>query len=134
MTLYEALFSHTLLHRLFFKRNHITADDHNLSGKLNQNPLIIKTSYPHKEGVWSWGDSMDQVILLVRNPRWAIPSYHTMKYELNFATDWESTKLRMANVYKGRPAIQVWNVWRNENLGVEMENYVNYIDFWLSGT
>ena len=105
-----------------------------MSGKLYLNPLIVKTSFHHKEGVWSWGDSMDQVSLLVRNPRWAIPSYHIMKYELNFATDWESTKLRMANVYQGRPDIQVWNVWRNENLGVEMENYVNYIDFWLSGT
>jgi hypothetical protein len=113
--------------------NHITADDHNLSGHLDQNPLIIKTSWPHKEGVWSWGDSMDQVLLLVRNPRWAIPSYHTMRYELNFATDLESTRLRIANVYTGRPGRNAWVKWRNENLGLEMENYVNYIDFWLSG-
>jgi len=113
--------------------NHITADDHNLSGHLDQNPLVIKTSWPHQEGVWSWGDSMDQVILLVRNPRWAIASYHTMKYELNFATDWESTMRRMSNVYKERPAIQVWNEWRNEHFGAEMRNYVDYIDFWLSG-
>lgn len=77
---------------------------------------------------------MDQVLLLVRNPRWAIPSYHTMRYELNFATDLESTRLRIANVYTGRPGRNAWVKWRNENLGLEMENYVNYIDFWLSGT
>jgi len=68
--------------------NYAIADDWNYSGRLTLAPLTIKTSWPHKAGVWSWGSTMDQVILLVRNPRWAIPSYHTMQFELGYATDW----------------------------------------------
>eukprot|EP00548_Thalassiothrix_antarctica_P020713 CAMPEP_0194192590 /NCGR_PEP_ID=MMETSP0154-20130528/71327_1 /TAXON_ID=1049557 /ORGANISM="Thalassiothrix antarctica, Strain L6-D1" /LENGTH=74 /DNA_ID=CAMNT_0038916171 /DNA_START=72 /DNA_END=292 /DNA_ORIENTATION=- len=29
---------------------------------------LMKTQYPHKEGVWSWGKDMDQVVMVVRNP------------------------------------------------------------------
>ena len=61
--------------------NHAPGDDHELSFN-GLETLHIKTSYPHSEGVWSWGSRMDQMILLIRNPRWAIPSYHTMKFEL----------------------------------------------------
>jgi len=37
---------------------------------------IIKTQYPHYKGAWSYGDTMDQVVMMVRNPRWAIPTYY----------------------------------------------------------
>lgn len=30
------------------------ADDWNFSDKLHTKPLIVKTSWPHKEGIWSW--------------------------------------------------------------------------------
>lgn len=55
--------------------SHDVADDWNFSQKLNANPVAIKTSWPHHEGIWNWGNQMDQVLLLIRNPRWAIPSY-----------------------------------------------------------
>mmetsp|Transcript_23749 Transcript_23749/g.26217 ORF Transcript_23749/g.26217 Transcript_23749/m.26217 type:complete len:435 (+) Transcript_23749:64-1368(+) len=48
---------------------------------------IVKTQYPHHEGKWSYGDSMDQVVMLVRNPRWAIPSY--------FHNEYSSSSLKM---------------------------------------
>lgn len=39
----------------------------------------INSSWPHEEGKWSWGKQMDQVLLLIRNPRRAIPSYQTLR-------------------------------------------------------
>lgn len=34
--------------------NSEVADDWNFSEKLHKKPLTIKTSWPHKEGTWSW--------------------------------------------------------------------------------
>jgi len=109
------------------------ADDWNFSEKLNTNPLTIKTSWPHKEGIWSWGNQMDQVILLVRNPRWAIPSYHNMRYELDYAADWPSSGLNMLMTYTERPAKNYWEGWRTANAMQEINYWFNFVDFWMSG-
>eukprot|EP00547_Thalassionema_nitzschioides_P001076 CAMPEP_0194210776 /NCGR_PEP_ID=MMETSP0156-20130528/9100_1 /TAXON_ID=33649 /ORGANISM="Thalassionema nitzschioides, Strain L26-B" /LENGTH=148 /DNA_ID=CAMNT_0038938163 /DNA_START=70 /DNA_END=513 /DNA_ORIENTATION=+ len=50
-------------------------DDFFFNGRIGG---LIKTEYPHPEGIWSYGKEMDQTILLIRNPRWNIPSYHTL--------------------------------------------------------
>jgi hypothetical protein len=113
--------------------NSEVADDWNFSEKLNFDPIMVKTSFPHKEGTWSFGDQMDQVILLVRNPRWAIPSYHNMRYELDYAADWASSYVRVPFTYTDRPAILNWLQWRNANFGYEMNNWAYQIDFWMSG-
>ncbi len=55
--------------------NQEIAGDWDFTGNLDKNPLTVKTSWPHHEGNWNWGTQMDQVLLLVRSPRWAIPSY-----------------------------------------------------------
>ena len=113
--------------------NHDVADDWDFSGLLKHNPLTVKTSWPHKEGIWSWENDMDQVILLIRNPRWAIPSYHTMRYELNFSQDWLSTFTNMEFVYTKRPNIKVWNEWRDANFETEIVRWFGFIDFWMQG-
>ena len=53
------------------------ADDWNFSERLTDGskPIAVKTSWPHKEGKWGWGNKMDQVVVLLRNPRWAVLSY-----------------------------------------------------------
>jgi len=43
----------------------------------------VKTQYPHYEGRWSYGNAMDQVVMIIRNPRWAIPSYYHNEYSLS---------------------------------------------------
>ena len=112
--------------------NHAPGDDHELSFN-GLETLHIKTSYPHSEGVWSWGSRMDQMILLIRNPRWAIPSYHTMKFELLFSNSWYSSYLRIPFVYTHRPPVEDWDLWRDAYFESEMQNWLDFIDFWMEG-
>lgn len=109
------------------------ADDWNFSQKLYEKPLTIKTSWPHKEGVWSWGKQMDQVLLLIRNPRRAIPSYHNMRWELDYAEDWASSYLRIPDTYKDRPGLAAWESWRDEHFEYEMDQWTDFINFWMQG-
>jgi len=112
--------------------NHRAGDDHNFSG-LYEVSLHLKTSYPHKDGTWSWGDRMDQAIVLMRNPRWALPSYHTMRFELDYSTNWGESYLRIPFVYTMRPAVALWETWRDENFEAELQSYVDFINFWMQG-
>jgi len=119
--------------------NEEVADDWNFSGKLDVNgtnvskPLCVKTSWPHKEGIWSWNTMMDQVILLVRNPRHAIPSYHNMRFELDYSQNWAESYLHIPSTYKERPAVDKWVEWREAHFEVEILKWVEFIDFWLMG-
>lgn len=65
---------------------------------------------------------MDQVFLLVRNPRFAIPSYHTIKYEIN--ADKES---------KSNDEKESWESWRDAHLNEELDRWGEYIEFWMQG-
>lgn len=116
-----------------FHRNYDVADDWNFSGKLYENVLTLKTSWPHEDSVWSWSDQMDQTILLLRNPRWAIPSYHAMRYELDFSEDWASSLVRIPYIYTGRPSVEVWEAWRDENFETELNAYIDHINYWMDG-
>jgi len=113
--------------------NREISDDWNYSEKLEADPLTVKTSWPHKEGKWSWGNQMDQVILLIRNPRWAIPSYHNMRFELDYAEDEARSLTRVPYTYSNRPAVALWENWRDAHFDVEITRWVNFIDFWMSG-
>ena len=109
------------------------ADDWNFSSKLNSKPLSIKTSWPHKEGVWTWNKQMDQVIMLMRNPRWAIPSYHTMRWELDYSKDWASSYVRIPDTYTERPAVEQWEKWRDGHFNTEINRWSSFVDFWMQG-
>ena len=76
---------------------------------------------------------MDQVILLIRNPRWALPSYHTLRFELDYADNWLDSYVNLAQVYTKRSNIATWEDWRDERFEEEMQNYVDFLDFWISG-
>ena len=78
-------------------------DDWGFSG--NDNALHVKSSYPHHEGTWSWGDKLDQTLFLIRNPRWALPSYHSMRFELDFANNWAESFSRIGLTYKQRAPV-----------------------------
>ena len=65
---------------------------------------------------------MDQVFLLVRNPRFAIPSYHKIKYELSNA-DKESK----SNDGEGSQ----WESWRDAHLNEELNRWSEYIEYWM---
>ncbi len=76
---------------------------------------------------------MDQVILLLRNPRWAIPSYHNMRFELNYAADWTSSYIRIPFTYTTRPAIAQWELWRDSHFDIEIDRWAAFYKFYLQG-
>ena len=121
-------FSWTLIKAL---TNYEVADDWNFSGKLRKNPLTVKTSWPHREGTWSWHRDMDQVLLLLRNPRKAIPSYHTMRWELDYQNTWQACFHRIKDTYMERPSVRNWEKWRDRKAMWEIDNWFYFYDFWM---
>jgi hypothetical protein len=111
-----------------------TGDDFNLRADAqNKRFAFMKTSYPSHEGIWSWGHKMDQVILLVRNPRWALVSYMNLLYEINYASQWSEAYARHDYVYTVRPPVSEWLTWRELRFDAEIAWWGWFIDFWMEG-
>merc|ERR1712232_111473 len=60
---------------------------------------IIKTQYPHYEGIWSYGATLDQVILIVRNPRFNIPGFHHYLHEVNYGQTFEEVSEHIYDIF-----------------------------------
>ena len=56
---------------------------------------------------------MDQVLLLIRNPRWALPSYHSLIYEIHYAHDWETAYKYLHQTFVARAPLENWIKWRD---------------------
>jgi len=112
---------------------YVTGDDWNLSDE-GYHVASIKTSYPHYEGVWTWGDKFydANIIFLLRNPRWAIPSYQTMRHELQYSTSWEQSYSRRPNTYTKRPDIPEWIRWRDRQFRRQLRMWGWMIDFYMN--
>lgn len=120
-----------------------TGDDWDLSEE-GDNVLAMKTSYPHPEGVWTWGARFHDasIVLLIRNPRWAIPSYHTMRWELDYPTNYTESYAHRPDTYTARPSQAEWEAWRGEtwpngntpkgNFAREIDLWGWFIDFWMN--
>lgn len=111
----------------------VSGDDWNLSENGYFNVLSMKTSYPHPEGSWEWEGNMDQFIMLVRNPRFAIPAYHTIRHELDFSATKTESQARKNFVYTERAPLSEWLQWRDEHFEAEMDRWCWFIDFWMEG-
>ncbi len=110
------------------------SDDYNITaGSYNTKFAFKKTNYPHHDGIWDWGKQMKQVILLVRNPRWALPSYHHLLYEIEYSDSWIWSYLRQYKAYTKRPPIEDWLAWRDARFDVEIKKWGWFIDFWMEG-
>jgi len=105
-------------------------DDFFYSGKLGG---LVKTQYPHPEGIWSYGKNMDQTILLIRNPRWNIPSYHTLLFELEYAHDYVVAYDNVFTAFSRRAPIENWLKWRDYRFEDEINLWAWYIDFYMEG-
>jgi len=112
---------------------YVTGDDWDLSDE-GFHVASIKTSYPHHEGVWSWGEAFydANIIFLIRNPRWAIPSYQTMRHELAYSTSWDQSYSRRPNTYTERPDILEWIRWRDINFENQISKWGWMIDFYMN--
>lgn len=92
---------------------------------------IVKTQYPHYEGIWSYGANLQQVILLIRNPRWAMPSYHTLISEIGYAHTWELAYSELPNVFSRRPPVEDWTRWRDYRFSDEIQMWGWHIDYFM---
>mmetsp|Transcript_29781 Transcript_29781/g.44028 ORF Transcript_29781/g.44028 Transcript_29781/m.44028 type:complete len:640 (+) Transcript_29781:81-2000(+) len=103
-------------------------DDFFFNGRIGG---LIKTEYPHPEGIWSYGKEMDQTILLIRNPRWNIPSYHTLLYELEYAHDYVVAYENVFTAFSTRAPVENWLKWRDYRFHDEVNMWGYFIDFWM---
>lgn len=92
---------------------------------------IIKTQWPHYQGIWSFGSTLDQVILVVRNPRWAIPSYHNILSEVDYAQDWNSAFEHIDDLYTKRAPLGAWVKWRDLKFDEELDLWALHIDYYM---
>ena len=73
------------------------------------------------------------VILVLRNPRWALPAYQHLLHELEYSINWEKSYARRNYVYTMRPPIEDWIVWREIRFDIEIKKWRWFIDFWMEG-
>jgi len=92
---------------------------------------LVKTQYPHYEGIWSYGNGLDQVILVIRNPRWAMPSYLTLLSELEFAHTWQIAYGHLPEVFTKRADMDDWIKWRDYRFADEIRLWGLHIDFYM---
>ena len=111
----------------------MVGDDFNLSPNGLAPVGIKKTQYPNFEGIWSWGDEMKQVLLILRNPRLAIPDYHTLLYEIHYAHDWETAYKYLFRLFSLLPDHESWERWRDYRFHEEIKLWAMYIDYWMGG-
>lgn len=71
------------------------------------------------------------MLVLIRNPRRAIPSYHTMRWELDYSKTWQQSYLRIPDTYTERPTAKQWEMWREVHFHWQIEAWVWFYDFWM---
>lgn len=112
--------------------NRKIGDDWNL-GELGDNVVAMKTSYPHPEGNWTWGDSMYQTIIVLRNPMQTFIDYHNIKEEIKPAQNVEDMKKlnKTETVFSEEADISKWYTWRDAAFDRQMDLYGWFIEYWM---
>jgi len=83
------------------------------------------------EGLWSFGDSMDQVIYIIRNPRWALPAYHSLIWELGYAYDESHANSSVFETFTKSPPVDQWIKWRDYRFDDEIKLWARHIDYFM---
>jgi len=107
-------------------------DEFSFNGETNAG--VMKSHYPHPEGTWDLEHDIDQTVLLVRNPRWALISYHAIIWELDFAYDKAKSRemLEENPIFTRRAPVTEWQKWRDFYFESELDLWKKHIDFWMS--
>ena len=63
---------------------------------------------------------MDQVILVIRNPRHALVEYHNVLHDIDYATNAEDAYAKKDNLYKARALVSKFLEWRNNRCEYEI--------------
>lgn len=111
----------------------LSVNDEWLADERKKNHPFMKSNYPHHEGDWTWGDEMNQVIMVMRNPRQAIREYHDVLYDIDYADDAEKAYSMMHNLYIKRAPMDNYIKWRDNRTFAEIHWYGWFIDFWMEG-
>ena len=95
---------------------------------------MIKGQYPQRERFnWWWYSTTDQTILQLRNPRDALPSYRSMKNEIDYQTTWFNVHQHVGRTYTFRTSTASWNEFLN-HLGyfkLLIRQWAWQIDFYM---
>jgi len=88
--------------------------------------LSVKSHYPRlltfpPPDVFHPHEYLDSVILVLRHPMNAIPSFESFEYERDNDIVSHSTRA---------PLVE-WMLWRDENFGHELQAWVDHTTFWL---
>jgi len=97
------------------------------------NHPFIKANYPHHEGIWGWEQEADQVILVVRNIRRIMVEYHDILWDIDFALTYDVSRENSGNLYRERPPLEDFVVWRDNHVLNEINWYGWFIDYWMEG-
>jgi len=111
----------------------ISANDEWPISKEKQNLPFMKSNYPHHEGVWSWEKTMDQVILVIRNPRHALVEYHNVLHDIDYANNAEDAYALKDNLYRQRAPVNKFIEWRDNRTEYEINWWGWFIDYWMEG-
>jgi len=86
--------------------------------------VAIKTHYPHNHGSdlsFDWANEIQGAILLIRNPRDAIPSFCNHLYERKQGMTDHST----------RAPVEEWVMWRNKEFSKQLAWWKDTIVHWV---
>jgi len=97
------------------------------------NHPFIKTNYPTHEGIWSWGNHTDQVMLVVRSIRTTLVEYHNILWDIDYAETYQEAFSRTENLFLERPPLDDWLAWRDLRVKDEIDWYGWFIDYWMEG-
>lgn len=111
----------------------LSVNDEWPNGTVKPNFPFMKANYPHHEGLWTWGDAMDQVVLVMRNPRHAIIEYHDVLNDIAYANTAEAAYNLSDNLYQNRAPVDKYMEWRNNRTLNEIDWYSWFIDYWMEG-
>ena len=90
-------------------------------------------SHQDHEGSWGWQDHGDQVVLVVRNIRHTIDSYHDILADIDYAKTWVEATDKILRLYKGAIIEEHYVRWRDERTMDEIGWYGWLIDYWMEG-
>jgi len=84
--------------------------------------VTLKTHWPHEAGrKLPWSDEIERAFVIVRNPMYAIPSYH------NFIFEYEND----LPTHTQRADIDSWIKWRDLSFDKEIQSWKNHLEFYM---
>eukprot|EP00957_Ditylum_brightwellii_P001122 88912-Ditylum_brightwellii.AAC.1 len=100
---------------------YITGDEWMTNG--HENMVTVKSHYPHPQGrVFKNHHMINRAIVILRNPKNAIPSYFNFLYEVKNHLEGHST----------RAPVEAWVAWRDVHFDEEIQLWKEHLQYWLS--